>query len=89
MTEARAISDEREQKYLITTLVDTLTRTEGVRKGLEALETNSFDGFIGTLVRWAPWFEKLNREFPLKALDEAIAIAAWIRPDWQKVRDSL
>ena len=89
LTEARAIPDESRRQVLMTRLVDSLAFTQGLRQGLEALETDSFDEFIGTLVRWAPLFEKLNRELPVTALREAIAVAGWIRPDWQKIHDCI
>ena len=87
--EARAIPDERERQRLIRALVDTVARTQGIQRGLEVLEGDSFNEFIGALARWAPWFEKLNPEFPLNALRSTIHIAGWIRPDWQKVGDCL
>jgi tetratricopeptide (TPR) repeat protein len=85
LTEARAIPRAEQRKRVMTTLIDTLARTQGIRRGLETLEVDSLDEFVAALVRWAPWFEKLDREFPLNALRAAITIASWIRLDWRNV----
>src|SRR5262249_53427555 len=61
--EARAIPDEQRRQRLITRLLDSVVRTEGIQRGIEALEGDSFNDFIGALVRWAPWLEKLNPAF--------------------------
>ena len=88
LAEAHLISDPYQRHREVTGLADTLARVHGIRRGLEALETDSLDEFIDTLTRWAPLFDQQGMR-PSTALRSAIAIAAWVRSDWKEIHDYL
>jgi hypothetical protein len=74
--EAEAIQDERERQQILSATATTIAEVDGIRRGLGVLQCASFDHFIITLARWAPFLEREDGTSPAKAARETIAIAA-------------
>jgi hypothetical protein len=87
--EAEAIQDERERQQILSETATTIAEVDGIRRGLGVLQCASFDDFIITLARWAPFLEREDGTSPAKAVRETIAIAAWTRRDWREIDERL
>lgn len=88
LAESHLISDASLRHRELMDLADTMARVHGLRRGLEVLECDSLDEFVGTLVRWAPLLKEHGAQ-PSSVLCMAIAIAAWVRHDWKDIHDRL
>jgi hypothetical protein len=56
-----------------------MARAGRLADALSLLEDPDLDKLIGTPARWAPSLERAGKGFALKALREAISVAAWMR----------
>jgi len=88
LAEIHLISDPSLRHRELMNLTDVIAQVHGLRRGLEVLECDSLNEFVGTLVRWAPLFKEHGAR-PSSIVRMAIAIAAWIRHDWKDIHDRL
>lgn len=66
-------------------LATILAQAGRYKDALFIMGNDSLDIYIGSLARWAPFFEQTERGLSLRVLLEATQVAAWQRKDWQAI----
>jgi len=80
-----AFQDDETRLELMRKLAGSLARNKRFSEALIKLGPRSLDKFLLVLGEWSPLFHEIKNGLAIEILREAISVAGWVRPDWQKV----
>ena len=85
----RAMEDWRFEAEALGRLAGALAHAGRFEEALSTLSPGSLDALLEDLAEWAPAFEKVAPGLSVNVLRETIAVAGWVRPDWQRIYELL
>jgi tetratricopeptide (TPR) repeat protein len=85
----RAMNDWRFEAGAFGRVAGALADAGRFEEALSTLPAGSPDAFLEDVANWARAFEKVAPGLSVSVLRETIAVAGWVRPDWQNIYELL